>query len=123
MNFRILFRALRPESNKTKDKFSNQSSGPYEILVDDNFRYMDESARYILGRYETLEKAIAVCKEIVDGCLDDYKKEGVDAAKLFDHYVDYGEDPFIIGGESVDGKPLFSAWTYAKQRCDEVCGA
>jgi len=38
----------------------------YRVLVDDNFHYMDESERYELGKFKTLEAAVAACKRIVD---------------------------------------------------------
>jgi hypothetical protein len=34
----------------------------------------------------------------------------------------FGEDPFIAGrAESPDHSAGFSAWDYAKARCDELC--
>lgn len=37
-------------------------SKKYEVYVDDNFHFMDESERYKLGAFETCEEAIAACK-------------------------------------------------------------
>lgn len=36
---------------------------------------------------------------------------------LYEGYVGFGEDPFIIPA----GEPPFSAWDYAKARCMEIC--
>ena len=38
----------------------------YQLYVDDNFHYQDESERYLAGEYDTLEEALAAAKGIVD---------------------------------------------------------
>jgi hypothetical protein len=35
-------------------------SKKYEVYVDDNFHFLDESERYRLGAFETCEEAVAV---------------------------------------------------------------
>ena len=45
-------------------------SKQYTVYVNDNARYMDESARYKLGEFADCESAIAACKRIVDEFLD-----------------------------------------------------
>jgi hypothetical protein len=37
----------------------------YEILVDDNFHFMDEDERHTFGNFPTLEMALDACREIV----------------------------------------------------------
>ena len=39
------------------------------------------------------------------------------AGQLYKEYVACGDDPFIQGPGA-----RFSAWTYAKQRCEALCG-
>ena len=90
----------------------------FEVLVDDNFHYQDESERYKQGEYETYEEAVKVCKEIVDSELLHAYGEGTSAADLYDSYTSFGEDPFIR--PSPEGQ-RFSAWEYARQRCEEIC--
>jgi hypothetical protein len=89
---------------------------PYVVLVDDNFHFMKEEERYQSGDYATLEEAVKKCQEIVDSFLDDQYKPGMSSDALFEQYAHFGEDPFIRGPESD-----FSAWNYARQRCDELC--
>jgi hypothetical protein len=89
---------------------------PYVVFVDDNFHFMKEEERYKSGDYATLEEAVKKCQEIVDGFLDDQYKPGMSSDALFEQYAHFGEDPFIRGPESD-----FSAWDYARQRCDELC--
>lgn len=95
---------------------------PYVVMVDDNFHYMDESERYRAGEFATAEEAVARCRQIVDEYLDDAQKieENSTATALWQSYVMFGEDPFVVakGAEPVH----FSAWTYARERCEERCG-
>ena len=97
----------------------NTKSKKYEVHVDDNFHFMDESERYKLGEFETCEEAVAVCMKIVDDFLETGYKKGMSFKELYEGYVEFGEDPFIISG---DKTCFFSAWDYAKKRCAELCG-
>jgi hypothetical protein len=95
---------------------------PYVVMVADNFHYMDESEQYRLGEYASAEEAIARCRQIVDEFLDGAQKSegGASAAELWKSYSMFGEDPFILAR---DVPPVeFSAWTYARARCEERCG-
>ncbi len=91
----------------------------YVVFVDDNFHYMDESERYKLGEFETAEAAEAACRKIVDEFLMQNHKPGSSFEELYKLYTMFGEDPFIIGQPEC----RFSAWNYAKQRAEEICGA
>ena len=82
----------------------------YKVLVDDNFHYMDDSERYPLGEYDTLEEAVKACKKIINKFLNETYKHGMTQEDLLGQYQLYGEDPFIVGGEG--GVP-FSAHDYA----------
>ncbi|GEM_PF-1487155 len=89
----------------------------YKVLVDDNFHFMDKDERYQLGVYATAEEAVAACKRIVDDDLRGYcaSNPGITADGLYDLYVSFGDDPFIVASESSD--PVeFSAWEYAKEQ-------
>jgi hypothetical protein len=93
----------------------------YEVMVDDNFHYMDESERYKDGEFADATGAIERCRKIVDDHLESAYKVGMSASELWDSYVSFGEDPSVIG---VDMPPVgFSAWDYAKERCLQICGA
>lgn len=92
----------------------------YRVLVDDNFHYMDEEERYEHGSYSSLEAATVAAQAIVDEFLVEARQPGMTAGELFDQYTSFGEDPFIVApGES---RVLFSAWDYARRRCEELCG-
>ncbi len=113
----------------------------YRVLIDDNYHYMDESERITHGEFETLEAAIDACKKIVNDCLDHSYEPGMTAEKLYQSYTFFGEDPWILTvadpSASVSAKESataganptasiayavpFSAWTYARQRCIEMC--
>lgn len=90
--------------------------GKYTVLVDDNYHYMNEEYRYTLGVFDTKEEALQAAKSIVDSFLLEYYKPGTTAESLYNGYVGFGEDPWGSGLG-------FSAWTYAKQRCAEICGS
>lgn len=91
----------------------------YKIMVDDNFHYMDEDERYTHGEYETAEEALREAMQMVEKDLREFFTPGMTAKELYDHYTSFGVDPFIM---SDDPDCKFSAWTYAKQRCVEICG-
>jgi hypothetical protein len=91
----------------------------YKLIVDDNFHYMDKDERYTHGEFETLEAAVEAAKKVVDvGLLHSYVR-GMSAAALYGQYTMFGEDPWISGAET---NP-FSAWEYAKTRCEVICAA
>ena len=87
-----------------------------EVIVDDNFHYMDKSYRGSLGEFDTAETALAEAKKLVDDYLDESHSPGMSAEALYGSYKMFGEDPFIVGGDVA-----FSAWEYAKARCAEIC--
>lgn len=84
----------------------------YIVMVDDNFHYTDETKRYKYGEYDTPEKAIEVCKKIIENSIKFEK--GATSDDFFSSYCMYGEDPFIIGDA------VFSARDYAKEYCEEL---
>lgn len=90
----------------------------YEIFIDDNYHYMDESERIKGKTYITASKALAAAQQIVDDCLRDLYRNGLSSGELYDLYVSSGKDPFII---TSDDSCKFSAWDYAKSRCQDVC--
>lgn len=96
------------------------SARRYEVFVDDNFHYMDESERYRLGAFDSLEAAVAACKVVVDRCLAETYKPGMTHDELLSLYKMFGDDPFIVSSESREAPP-FSAWTYADERAHEIC--
>ena len=97
---------------------NNNASIRFEVFVDDNFHYQDESERYKQGEYETYEEAVKRCKEIVDGELLHLYEKGASATDLYFSYTSFGEDPFIMPSPE---DQRFSAWEYARQRCEEIC--
>ena len=77
------------------------SKKKYEVYVDDNFHYMDESERYKLGDFETCEEAVAACKKIVDEFLEQGYEKGMSFKELYEGYIGFGEDPFIVSGDKI----------------------
>jgi hypothetical protein len=86
----------------------------YTVFVDDNFHYMDEDERYKLGEFDTREEALAAAKKIIEEFLDPAYEPWMTAQEMYEGYVMFGEDPFIVPDDPADH---FSAWDYAKERC------
>lgn len=93
----------------------------YKVLVDDNAHYMEEDERSEYGTFDTLEEAVAACRDIVDRSLADLCRAGMTAAELYDRYTSFGDDPFIVALEGPDPKVRFSAWNYASGRSRQIC--
>lgn len=96
----------------------------YTVLVDDNFHYMDESERYTHGTFASPEAAIAACKQIMDefleeSCAFEMTRKGnwPSSEALYEHYVAYGPDPFIVTDTPSLPKTPFSAWAHAREQC------
>ena len=96
----------------------------YHVLVDDTFCSTNQSHRYTKGEYETYGEALAVCRDIVDRFLRHECASGVPASAVYFRYMMFGKEPSIVkSSESPDTSPSFSAWDYAKARCEELCSA
>ncbi|MDO8671594.1 MAG: hypothetical protein Q7O66_09215 [Dehalococcoidia bacterium] len=91
----------------------------YMVYVDDNFHYHDEDERYFLGSFDDAESAIAACMNIVDEFIDAHYEPGVEWQDVYSSYTGFGEDPFI---KTDDQSCKFSAWDYARRRCQEKYG-
>ena len=89
----------------------------YRVLIDDNFHFMDESARYQLGEFDTLEAAVTACKRVVDDCLASGYQPGMTADELLLQYKMSGDDPWIAGGDGIPFRP----WDYAAARVRKIC--
>jgi hypothetical protein len=94
----------------------------YKVMVDDNYHFMDEDERYELGVFDSAEAAIAACRRIVDEWLQHGYKPGMSADQLYEGYVGFGEDPFIVPLEDAP-QVKFSAWDYARERSVVICAA
>ena len=100
----------------------------YKVMVADNFHHWELGDYDEGGTYDTLEKALAVCRNIVDRSLQhEYEQlltdqpPNLSAEALYNRYTSFGDDAFIRVIDGVDTKAKFSGWTYANQRCHEIC--
>lgn len=91
----------------------------YTVMVDDNFHYMDEGERYEHGTFETADEALAACRGLVERSLEEQYKPGMTSAQLFEAYIFFGEDPFII----TVGGAAFSARDHARERVEAMCAS
>jgi len=92
--------------------------GNFRVMVDDNFHFMDEDERYQHGVFDTVDEALSKCREIIDADLAAMAKPGLSPQALYDLYVNFGRDPFIVcDGADDKAAAAWSAWDYAKSRC------
>jgi hypothetical protein len=91
------------------------------VLMNENARYMDESERSDHGIFPNKEAAIAACKAMVDDELNTMRRPGISAEELYRLYVGFGPDPFVVPLNPKDPDIEFSAWSYAKKRCEKLC--
>jgi hypothetical protein len=94
---------------------------PYAVLVDDNFHYMDEEARWEGGTFATAEEAVAACRTIVDEWLAHTYQPGMTSAHLYEQYTFFGDDPFVVPVGDGTERVLFSARDYARSRAEILC--
>ena len=87
------------------------TKGPYVVMIDDNFHYMDEDHRYKHGEFSTYTEAVSACKKIVDEELIYMLKQGTNPKDLPAKWSMFGEDPFIIGGSKI-----FSSRDYVTEK-------
>ena len=92
----------------------------YTVLINENSHYMDKTHQYKHGDFDTCQAAITACKQIVD----DFLRSSLQSPKsqesqdeLWTLYTTFGDDPFIL---TTDADCRFSAWDYAKQRCQDL---
>jgi hypothetical protein len=91
----------------------------YKVMIDDNFKYMEEEARVEYGTVSSADEALDICRALVDMSLLEQYSDGQSAEALYERYTDFGKDPFVV---ALDGAPKvnFSAWTYARHRAEEL---
>jgi hypothetical protein len=72
------------------------------------------------GLFASADEAVAACKKIVDDDLASMWRPDTTPAELYRLYLAWGTDPFAIPINPDDPSVEFSAWSYAKQRCENV---
>jgi ABC-2 type transport system permease protein len=77
----------------------------HDVYVDDNF-YLDADERRHLGSFETLEAAVAACRELVETWLRATRKAGMRPEALLNQYYNFGPDPFVRTTDPHDQRPF-----------------
>jgi hypothetical protein len=97
-------------------------NGQFKVFVDDNYHYMDESERYAVGSYDSLEEAVDKCRELTIKSLNDLYEKGITPDNLKSQWCLFGEDPFIVGGrDGGRGAVPFSARKFVStELCKEI---
>ena len=90
----------------------------YTVFVAENSAYMEERMPGGIGDYATWDEAVAAARRVVERSLRELFAPPMDAEHLFRLYTTFGDDAYIVpAGET----RAFSAWDYARQRCQEIC--
>lgn len=95
----------------------------FQVQVDDNFHFMREDERWVLGNFITYEEALTAAKQLVENFFEDADAQS-SADELYEGFVAMGDDPFIVpfGGATLP-KEHFSAWGYAKNYAERIAAA
>jgi hypothetical protein len=101
-------------------RYGEEIPMPFRVIVAENSHYMDEKEHWEAGTFATLEEAVAKAKQIVDTSLDEALAAGGSEKEFYEHYVRWGDDPFIRVIDGQQDGVNFSAWDYAKERCAEL---
>lgn len=98
------------------------------FIIDAIFKLPDgKTSGRRVGEYWTHDEAVAASKHLIDSFLfrefRDHAAKGISAAELQEQFRLRGEHPVILrqGGDSTNVS-RFDATSYAKQRCEEICG-
>jgi hypothetical protein len=100
---------------------TREGTAMFKVFVADNYHFMEQDSTYKLGEYPTWAEAEAAARRLVDECLREGFRPGMGAEDLYGTYVSFGDDPYIVPTPA--GEDRFSAWDYAKRRCEEMCAA
>jgi hypothetical protein len=65
-------------------------------MADDNFHYQDLEERWEQGTHDTVDEALAMCCELVEQSPKGECRPGIAADALYDPYLSFGDDPFIV---------------------------
>jgi hypothetical protein len=115
----ILKISRKKVKNLTKDSINFDNTGPfYDIIVWDNFHYMNKDETYTIREYFSAEDVLKKCKAIVDSHLENSAKQQGTADEIYRAYTMFGEDPQIIARNGAPGVE-FSGWNYAKARAQD----
>jgi hypothetical protein len=72
---------------------------------------------------EIAVEAVAASKAFVDELLAGVFKPGMSATTLYDLYTSFGDDPFVVSADPKAAPVGFSAWAYARERCEVLAAA
>ena len=87
-----------------------------KLFVQDQNEYGNPTAAREVGVFATRAEALAAAQNRVDAGLKELFVTGIRADDLFRQWSLFGEDLFLVPDE----EPLFSAFTYAKVRSNEL---
>jgi hypothetical protein len=90
----------------------------FQVLVDDNFHYMDEGERSLAGAFDRYDAALAKAKAIVRMSVEECAVGKESADEIIACYKMFGDDPWIH--PTPEGVERFSAWDFAEVLAREL---
>lgn len=99
---------------------SQQPAEPvmFQVFIDDNYHFMDESARHSGGAFDTYDEALAKAKMIVRASVKECAEGKDSAGEILGCYKMFGDDAWI--DPTPDGVEKFSAWEFARTVAEEL---
>jgi hypothetical protein len=88
----------------------------YTVMTDPNDPTYDDNPPSEVGIYPTADEAILACKTVIDEFLEVYVEECTTAAELYDMYVKFGADPYIVSVDPNDEQVNFNVEKYLKEQ-------
>lgn len=95
------------------------SPGPFQVHVDDNYRYLDEAASAPGPSFQRYADAVEWCRQRVEASLAECHEPGMGSGELLARHRASGDDPWVT--PVPEGEPHWSAWEYAAEAADRIC--
>jgi hypothetical protein len=95
----------------------------FRVVSYDNNYHMDQSESTDHNVFATAQQAVAACKAIVDDDLSAMWKPGTSARELYELYLAYGQDAFVMPVKPNGPEVEFSASRYAKEKSRDLVRA
>ena len=91
---------------------AQEQPSKFQVIVEDNYHYMEDDDRRVVGTFDTYEKALAAARKIVTNSVKHCAEDKRDAGEIHACYVMFGEDAWIL--PTPEGVESFSGRTFAQ---------
>jgi hypothetical protein len=88
----------------------------YTVMAEPNDPTYDDNPDYDVGVYANADEAVFACKAVIDDFLDEYVGKCTTPEELYDMYVKFGADPYIVSVDPNDEQVNFDVEKYLKEQ-------